>query len=199
MEELRFKYKQNKNNEIIITGLKTKNATRIDIPTEIDGKTVVSIAKGAFSQKDTVKIVTVPNTITFIGRDAFWGMTRLDILIMYAKIDEIPREMVAHCPNLKKFIIPETVKKIGAFAFTGNYSLQNMVIPHGVEIIEEFAFDNCKSITEIHFPSSVKSMGNAVVSGCSGLKSITCYDTTELTRVTFSNRDKEILTIRSEK
>lgn len=64
--------------------------------------------------------------------------------------------------------------------------------------IDIFAFDNCRSIREIHFPYSVKSIGNAVVSGCSGLKSITYYDTTKITNVTFSDRNKKILTVFSE-
>ena len=195
MDELKFKYKKNKNNEIIITRLKTKNVTRIDIPSEIDGMKVVAIAKGAFSQKDTVKIVTVPDTVTSIGRDAFWAMTRLQELIINAKIEEIPREMVAHCPFLVNFKIPETVKRIGAFAFTCDYSLPSIEIPDGVEIIDEFAFDNCRSIRQIYFPDSVKYIGNAVVNGCSDLKSIYCYKSTEITNVTFSETDKKILTV----
>jgi hypothetical protein len=51
----------------------------LDIPSKIGNATVVAIADGAFKGQKNLKKVTLPNTITSIGKDAFKNCVSLDV------------------------------------------------------------------------------------------------------------------------
>lgn len=81
----------------------------------------------------------IPNTVTRIGEDAFWG-----------------------CRNLSGITIPNSVKSIGEWAFGQCYGLTSITIPNSVTSIEKMAFYSCYSLTSITIPSSVTSIGKDV-------------------------------------
>lgn len=92
---------------------------------------------------------TIPNSVTTIGEDAFWG-----------------------CESLSNINIPNSVKTIGDLAFLGCKSLTNINIPNSVKTIGNLAFRNCKSLTTINISNSVKTIGKNAFSGCESLTNI---------------------------
>ena len=92
---------------------------------------------------------TIPNSVTTIGENAFWG-----------------------CESLSNINIPNSVKTIGDLAFLGCKSLTNINIPNSVKTIGNLAFRNCKSITTINIPNSVKTIGKNAFRGCESLTNI---------------------------
>jgi len=92
---------------------------------------------------------TIPNSVTAIGPNAFFG-----------------------CSGLTSVTIPNSVTDIGTSAF-GYSGLTSVTIPNGVKTIGEDAFYQCLSLTSIVIPNSVTSIGIGVFSGCSGLTSVT--------------------------
>ena len=58
------------NNKITITGLKSdKQPTSLIIPTQIEGLIVTAIAPNAFKNKNKIKKVVVPDSVTSIGNE----------------------------------------------------------------------------------------------------------------------------------
>ena len=88
-----------KKKQATIKGCNQQISGYLEIPQEINGNTVVAIADGAFKGETKLTKVTLPNTITSIGKDAFKDCVNLDVnaIIM---------------PNQPKL-------KVGKGAFTG--------------------------------------------------------------------------------
>ena len=90
----------------------------------------------------------IPNSVTYIGNDAFFD-----------------------CKSLTSINIPNSVTNIGDSAFCGCSSLTSINIPNGVTNIGSHAFSSCKSLTSINIPDSVTYIGNCAFGLCSSLPS----------------------------
>ena len=78
---------------------------------------VVRIADNAFNNRSGLKSVTLPETVTYIGKSVF-----------------------KDCKSLESVNIPKDVKRIEYATFMGCVSLTSIIIPEGVENIGVFAF-----------------------------------------------------------
>jgi hypothetical protein len=94
------------------------------------------------------KKTVIPNSVTEIGRNAFYW-----------------------CECLISINIPNSVKKIGKFAFTLCKELKSVKIPNSVTVIDEGAFQDCSGLTSIILPYSTK-VGESAFRNCPKLKII---------------------------
>lgn len=85
-----------------------------------------TIANAAFSDRESLENITIPNSVVFIGQFGFYK-----------------------CSSLKNVTIPDSVLSIDYRAFGSCASLENVVIGAGVTYIEEGAFRSCKSLKNI--------------------------------------------------
>lgn len=137
-----------------ITGYKGKNP-KIRIPGTIDGKKVIGIGEKAFfededGQKppyDTLKSVKIPSGITYIGKMAFSGCTKLTEIKIPSGVTGIGDSAFSECSGLKSVEIPSGVTSIGYGAFLG-CSLESIHIPASVASIGEDAL-LCASLSRI--------------------------------------------------
>ncbi|MDR0472753.1 MAG: leucine-rich repeat domain-containing protein [Treponema sp.] len=169
-----------------ITGYKG-DRFEVRIPPHIQGLPVTSIGNNAFAEKNIISI-TIPNSVTSIGDEAFSG-----------------------CSSLASVNIPNGVTSIGNSAFDGCSSLASVSIPNSVTSIEDVAFSGCTSLAAITvaaantefssvdgvlynktqssliqypagktgsftIPNSVTRIENGAFYGCSSLTSITIPD-----------------------
>ena len=125
------------------------SAEKVDIPAEIDGKSVTSIGGYAFSDCESIINITIPSSVTKIGWYTF-----------------------NNCSKLTSIKIPNNVTEIGGYAFSSCRSLTSITIPNGVTEIGWYAFSGCRSLTSITIPNSVTSIGDPAFYGCSSLISI---------------------------
>ena len=95
------------------------------------------------------KNTIIPNTVTSIGNNAFYG-----------------------CKNLLSIEIPNSVTSIGSSAFIGS-GLVSIEIPNSVTSIGSAAFSSCNSLLSVEIPNSITSMGSNAFSGCINLSSVT--------------------------
>lgn len=100
--------------------------TKITIPSTFDGKAVTSIAAGAFAGTE-ITSVSIPDSITSIGNEAFQG-----------------------CSGITKVMLPTKLKTIGKNAFRAT-GLTMITIPETVTSIGSMAFADCKSLKSLNF------------------------------------------------
>ena len=108
---------------------------------------VTSIGDGAFGedmfQQSRLTSITIPNSVTSIGKYAFYG-----------------------CSGLTSVTIPNSVTSIGNYSFWGCFGLTSVTIPNSVTSIGNYAFRYCSGLTSVTIPNSVASIGNGAFSGC---------------------------------
>lgn len=159
-----FKYK-NDDGGIEITD-STNTDENVIIPSEIDGKTVVSISNANGTSKalfPNAKKITLPETLTEIDDYAF-----------------------ANCAALTEINIPSRVDDIGDCAFKCCKSLTEIVIPPSVEDIGDYAFEGCTNLSAVTFSNGTKELGKGAFGGCTSLLNINLPDTLkELEQDTF--------------
>lgn len=132
--------------------------TAVTIPSVVgkDGidYSVTSI-KEAFKKCSFLTSVTIPNSVTTIGRSAF-----------------------ECCSGLTSVIIPNSVTSIGDYAFDYCSGLTSVTIPNSVTSIGPSAFSGCSGLTSVTIPNSVTTIGGSAFYGCNELVEVN-YDTTK--------------------
>lgn len=104
----------------------------------------------------------IPNSVSSIGRSAFYG-----------------------CIGLTNMIIPNSVSSIDWNAFYGCTGLTSITIPNSVISIGNYAFADCSGLISATIGNSVSSIGAGAFNGCSALatlnyNAISCADCSSL-------------------
>ena len=107
------------------------------------------ISEGTFFRCKALTTVTIPESVTKIGKEAF-------------------RECVA----LTEITIPSNVTIINNYAFDSCTGLEKVELNEGLKTINDSAFSNCSSLKEIVIPSTVTYIGNKGFSKCTSLKTV---------------------------
>jgi hypothetical protein len=100
----------------ILTGYQGQGG-KVKVPSALGGLPVTEIGFGAFSNQTTLTDITLPEGITVLQGNAFWG-----------------------CASLAHVSLPESLAAIGARAFANCVSLKNIRLPSAVNVIAPMAF-----------------------------------------------------------
>lgn len=178
-----YKYAVNTDGTAVITEY-LGHDEKVEVPAEIDGKKVASIAIGAFANccieesKDfDLKEVVLPETIEFIDRNAFYRCNALEKINIPENMTKISKETFGYCESLKEIDIPESIKELGEFAFMNCSNLEKADLPYGLEKIGSGAFYGCENLKELIVPTTVTEYGKDndgwVTTGCENLEKFT--------------------------
>ena len=111
----------------------------------------------------------IPNSVTYIGNDAFFRCESLTSIKIPNSVTNIGNSAFDNCSSLNSINIPNSVTNIGNSAFSRCSSLNSINIPNSVTNIGDYAFDNCSSLTSINIPNSVTYIGYKAFWKCNNL------------------------------
>ena len=100
----------------------------LTIPRAIDGAPVTAIAAGAFSDLAALERVSLPNSLTSIGAEAFARCTNLRDAKLGCALESIGEGAFRGCSHLERLDLPKSLTSIGDSAFS-NTSLSQLIIP----------------------------------------------------------------------
>lgn len=128
--------------------------TELDFPSAYQGKAVTAIIGeynpyGALTNPTLFTCVTsikIPETVTVIGDNAFYGHSSLTSITLH-----------------------EGIVELGSLAFSGCEKLTSVTLPSSLKSLGDGAFGDCSSLYELTIPDTVEYIGSGVVSGCNVL------------------------------
>mmetsp|Transcript_3152 Transcript_3152/g.5904 ORF Transcript_3152/g.5904 Transcript_3152/m.5904 type:complete len:190 (+) Transcript_3152:346-915(+) len=98
----------------------------------------------AFQHAVNLIVVNIPEGVTHISKNSFWG-----------------------CSKLKSVAFPKSLKNIGAYAFNNCTRLSEVDLRGtGVEVIENEAFYYCEELKSMKIPDSLVEVGRFVFLRC---------------------------------
>ncbi len=109
-----------------------------------DGQTLMQYAVGKSDAE-----FTVPDEVTTIGENAFYGCNSLTIVKIGNRVKNIEDNAFNSCGDLTSIIVPDSVTSIGNDVFNGCGSLTDVEIGGGVTSIGESVFGGCGSLSNI--------------------------------------------------
>ncbi len=142
----------------------TGDDDRINIP---DSITV--IGKEAFYGSSSLRHIFIPDSVKSIEENAFENCTSLLQIEIPNSVSTIRCGSFIYCKSLQQVIIPNSIKAIGAYAFQACSSLQQITIPNSITTIGTLAFGWCSSMKQFIIPDSINNMGDNPFCGCYAL------------------------------
>ena len=147
-----------------------RNATEAVIPSEINGMPVRNISAYAFVDRTNLKSVTIPESVTVIGWDAFENCTSLTSVTIPDGVISIEPRVFKGCTSLESVNFGKNTMLIGDSAFSGCTSLASVAFPESLKSIEDSAFADCEKLSDITFPESLDRFGSLAFENTAWLK-----------------------------
>ena len=119
------------------------------LPAYYRKKPILHVGEYAFDSAP-VLAVHLPDTVTSIGKGAFW-----------------------HCNLLKSVTLPEGLKSIGDEAFLGCSDLTSISLPDSIITLGSGCFADCARLSKVSLPASLDGLPDRMFLGCDELKSLT--------------------------
>ena len=114
--------------------------------------------------------ITIPSTVTIIGKAAFSGCKGLTEVVLPEGLTAMGASAFSNCSNLASVNIPTSLKEIYDYAFYAT-ALTSIDLHDGITSIGDYAFAKCP-FTVVTIPKGVTEMGEAPFSGCSKLTKV---------------------------
>ncbi|MBQ2375535.1 MAG: leucine-rich repeat domain-containing protein [Bacteroidales bacterium] len=161
------KQNDNINTHIVIPSNVTYNSTEY---------TVTQIADNGFCNLHDLKGVTIPNTITKIGKNAFQNTGNNNstsfVVEMGNSVAEIGDYAFCNCQKINSVSLPETCTSIGSHAFDNCINLTSINLPQGMTEIKPYTFWKCEKLEKILIPEGVTTIGEQCFAMCNSLKEV---------------------------
>ena len=129
--------------------------------------TVVGIGNEALKGDTSLRSISLPATIQYIGNEAFSGCIKLKQTNSRAweDLQTIGASAFYGCSALDSIYIPDAVQTIGKSAFMDCKNLTSISLPTGLKNIPDECFHKCPLGTEIIVPEGVETIGKYAFEG----------------------------------
>ena len=157
---------------------------------------VKSIGNNVFCDDADLNSITLPDSLTSIGDNAFKG-SGLKAFTMPSSLVSIGNRAFENT-CLETISFPESLTRIGDYAFFGTHlvevsfpdsltsigkrafqltPIKKIVFPASLETIEDYVCIECENLREVVLPSSLKSIGEGAFADCTHLEKVVLPDT----------------------
>lgn len=153
--------------------MKNGKITSLDLPLSVK-----KIGGYAFQNCTELTEVTIPDSITYIGIEAFSGCAYTKLIwnaihcenasymrtynvteaIVGDNVEYIPEDFIRYS-KVQSIELPSSVKTIGDYAFGYCRNLKDIQLSYGLENIGEWVFCGCDSLEVVNMPNTVTSIG----------------------------------------
>ena len=156
----------------IITSCNKSITGKLIIPSTYNGLPVTIIGNNAFENCDGLTSITIPDSVTSIGKKSFTWCKNLTTLNLGSNVTTIGADAFWGCQYLKSVTIPDSVTNIGDSAFRQCTYLTSIIIGDNVTTIGHHAFYACSNLTSITIPQNVTSIGDSAFESCTKLAKV---------------------------
>ena len=149
--------------EATIVGVDNSISGDVAVPNALGGYKVVAIGANAFKNRTAITNITIPETVSIIGKYAFEN-TGIKEATIHKNITEIGSRAFAECESLNTVnYYPESIDSVGwsgGYAvFAGCPLLSEVNIGANVKKIPDYLFAKCSALTEVIIPETVSIIG----------------------------------------
>ena len=142
------------------------NLQKITVPDH-----VTTVSTGAFANCENLTNITLCNCS--IGSKAFQGCKKLVSIELPGNLSHVADSAFMNCTSLASITIPDGVITIGVSSFNNCQSMKNLTIGKGVISIGDYAFYKCRELSSILIPDNVISIGRYAFSDCRNVGRVT--------------------------
>ena len=133
---------------------------------------VTEIKQHSFEGCKSIQTVVFHNSVTKIGRNAFFLCLNIETLTIPDSVTDIDDWAFYWCSSLESVTIGEGLKNMGGQIFFECYSLKTLVFVDGATDIGNWMFGGCSSLTDVIIPKSMSKIARDAFDRCSSLQSI---------------------------
>ncbi len=136
------------------------------------------VSAGAFIGCDGITEIFIPNTVTYVGEYAFYGLSVGKVTFGGKGFNSVTigDNAFEKCEKLSEVILESgsQISVIGEKAFSGCNSLERFTISSSVTAIRNNAFENCANLSEVVFEGgkSALEFGTNVFNNCARLTTV---------------------------
>ena len=134
----------------------------------------LGIADQAFSSNKGLIGITIPGSVTYIGKQAFSNCYRMTSVIIPGSVTTIDDEAFSICEGMTSLTIEEGVAIVGTSAFRRCRALKEVTIPNSVTDIDSEAFSRCTDMKSVSIGTGVTSIGRKAFNECYALSHVYC-------------------------
>lgn len=109
--------------------------------------------------------VKLPETIEFLGEEAFFACNKLKEINFPTSICSINKGCFYHC-GLEEIVFPTTLTEISEECCAHCKYLKHVVIPDRVKVIKNRAFHDCENLVTIEFGKNIERIGGESFVNC---------------------------------
>ena len=175
-EAFALTYNENEDGTLTITGYIGVPSGNLEIPAEIDGKSVSAIGNEAFENcTGFTGTLTIPKGIISIGEWAFGGCSGfIGSLNFPESITDIGNGAFSYCTGFTgSLTIPGSVVSIRNSVFFGCSGLDGILtIEEGTTETGNYVFNGCSGLESAYLPKTLKSIGASVFTGMTALADV---------------------------
>ena len=131
------------------------------------------IAAHAFADQVDIESVAFPDTLEYVGVEAFRRCTGLSVIDLPDGVVRVDDGAFQDCTYVKSFAAPASLRAVGAAAFANAASLDKVTFVNGLLDIGPAAFSNAWRMLSVSLPVSVTNVGRNAFWNCKNLAGVT--------------------------